>query len=293
MKKFLFFAVVFTMAMVIMPNVYAHATYGAVEVLTGTGDVLDNETENVTVSIDGVDLKWYEANPAIGIYDDGWGIGINFLAPDSLAADTATLKVLGGEAIKFTEVEDLKPPKPTRYFRAWISIDQTLLDSKEDVFELCTYEFDWDGNGQYEQKVTVKVNPQTIKFQTPEGVILFTVKGANGSRVFTIKGGNKLSDLNEEDKALLDEVIKAPEGKQFVGYKKKNGEMLIDDEEISDGEVLEAQYEEVKTSVVGSKDSNSSIDNPNTSDKIITIVLTLILASGCELLYAIRKIMSN
>lgn len=282
MKKLLFFVSIFIMGMVIMPNVYAATDYAKVEIITGTGSISNDEQANVTVSINDVDLKWSEADPKVGRDVDGWWIGVKFTAPTNANFDKAQFKrpdkKLGIVTKKFTEVEDSKSNENPRYFGAWLSVDKARLGS-ENPFVIGTYEFDWNGDGTYEQKVTVQVNSSNVKFKTPENVTSFTVKGANGSRVFTIKDGNKLSNLNNEEISLLEQLIQAPNGKKFVGYKKKDGTMLKDDEEITKDEILEAVYEDVI----------SEEANPNTSDINLYLLLSLIAVSGCGIVYTVKR----
>ncbi len=305
MKKFLYFAVVFAIAMVIMPTVHAEgALYGTVE--KGMGDdtnfkqsaTANNET--ITVTYEKADLKWYPAAPEIGRKVDGWWVGINIIAPSGVSEEAkmkrADRESATGTVEKYFSknkggVEDSDPSSDHRYFGAWIYADKELLNTEVNPLTIGTYELDWNGDGDYEQKIIIQVNPKNVNFTKAEGVVAFTIKGANGSRVFSIKGADKkLSDLNEDEQKLIAALIKPKDGQKFVGYKTADGKLFdVENDTLEDDMVLTAVYEDIPVEVTNKSDTK----NPDTADINLLSLLALIIASGLGLTYSVKKVRQN
>ena len=298
MKKFLYFAVVFAMAMVIMPTVHAaEGLYGTVA--KGMGDDTNFEAvgvKDITVTYKAAELKWYPADPAGGRNIDGWWVGVKIIAPDGVSEEAKMKrpdKTLGTVEKYFAKnkggVEDSDPSSPQRFFGAWIYVDKELLNNKENPLTIGNYELDWNGDGTYEQTIKIQVNPNNISFTKEEGVVAFTIKGANGSRIFSIKGTDKkLSDLNEEEQELITTLIKPKDGQKFVGYKTADGELFdVENGTLEDDMVLTAVYEDIPAEVA-SENSNDT-KNPDTSDINIYLLLLITVSSACGLGYTVKK----
>ena len=298
MKKFLYFAVVFAMAMVIMPTVHAaEGLYGTVA--KGMGDDTNFEAvgdTDITVTYKVAELKWYPTDPAVGRTVDGWWVGVKIIAPAGVSEEAKMKRpdrTLGTVEKYFSKnkggVEDSDPASPQRFFGAWIYVDKELLNNKVNPLTIGNYELDWNGDGTYEQTIKIQVNPNTISFTKDENVVAFTIKGANGSRVFSIKGTDKkLSDLNEDEQELIAALIKPKDGQKFVGYKTADGEVFdVENDTLEDDMVLTAVYEDIPVEVASENSNNTK--NPDTSDINIYLLLLITASSACGLGYTVKK----
>ncbi len=298
MKKFLYFAVVFAMAMVIMPTVHAaEGLYGTVA--KGMGDDTNFEAvgdTDITVTYKVAELKWYPTDPAVGRTVDGWWVGVKIIAPEGVSEEAKMRRPdkTSGTVVKYFSknkggVEDSDPASPQRFFGAWIYVDKELLNNKVNPLTIGNYELDWNGDGTYEQTIKIQVNPNTISFTKDENVVAFTIKGANGSRVFSIKGTDKkLSDLNEDEQELIAALIKPKDGQKFVGYKTADGEVFdVENDTLEDDMVLTAVYEDIPVEVASENSNNTK--NPDTSDINIYLLLLITVSSACGLGYTVKK----
>ncbi len=192
---------------VLMKDGFQAYPYAAVEPLTG-GDVAGNKTSEVTVSVDEATLVWHAADESIGRYQDGWWVGVNVTAPAGINNELANIRVKNysdsdfGEALIFDDVKDT-----ANSVGVWLLITPAIIEefaAKNDgagspIEKL--FSFDWDGNGEYEQELTISVDPK--------GNIVLVDKDAQVypyGKVETYTGGVVVGDGSSNVSVVVDEA---------------------------------------------------------------------------------------
>lgn len=139
-----------------------------VESLTD-GDSIDAADQaKLVVNYNNTKLDWFEADPSIDRTVDGWWIGIRVKAPsemDDEALQQSKFKMAAeGDGYSFWENmnSDAEKEEP-RYIDIWYLINEDKLnDAKSNkANHEKTFYFDWDGSGDYEQDITISVDPNT------------------------------------------------------------------------------------------------------------------------------------
>lgn len=276
MKKKLLFLVILTI-MLIIPSVYAELdpnNFATIKVISeGTSEVNSSDPANIVVSYKEGNLKWYPAAPELNRNADGWWIGIKITVPQNPGAfnmekaqykrgDTEE-RMKNSTPVKFSAVKDSET-----HVEAWFRVDEQKLEeikkSGGDYIAMI-YEFDWNGDGKYEQRAIVKVDPDKIKFGDVDNEYAkVTVNSEKGSRIFTVKKGKSLNEhLTKEEKDVLNELMTAPKGKKFVGI--FNGDKKFSlDTAIDIDTVLTIKFED---------------EIPQTSDNVMTFATISVLAA--------------
>ena len=135
------------------------AAFGTVETYTG-GEITGNGTANVDVTITETTLNWVEATAA---HAAGWWVGINAIAPvglDAQTLDSALYRVNNGsgfgDAKRFATFRD-----SDREIQLWFPVSADSLEKFESENRnlTMTYEFDWAGDGEYEQTIKFSLVP--------------------------------------------------------------------------------------------------------------------------------------
>lgn len=284
-RKFIISSLLFVLGMFIMPNVYAEESYGKVESLSGGADFAGTEqSANVVISYSNLNLKW---SPADGSrFKDGWWIGIKVTAPETnFKPDSAQVRRNGitgtPEIVKFSKIKDAET-----YFTTWLYVDENIKDNE--LFG--KYEIDWNGDNHFEQNIQFKVDKASMNLEKPVGLKSVTVKGANGKYELFPTKKNSLSEFSTTEKRLLNVLTTPPEGKKFTGYKTEEGKDFAEDDELSDGLVLIAQFEDIeKESITSTPEKTDDTKNPDTSDINLLMLISLITLSGLGLGYTIKK----
>ena len=247
MKKILFiFLLVFALY---VPKLYASELFGSIESVTEGANISNNKSEEVIVKYTDVTLKWEQKNSTLGKNYDGWWIGLKINAPTDYDKDKATIK-RGGEVKTFASVKE----DDTDCLEAWFLVTQDKLDAlksevdNEGYAVVATYEFDWDGDGENEQVLEVKVVPDKITLgELNEGFHLVTFKSDLGNKYFSVENDKSLEDyLSIEEKTLLDKFIKAPNGKELTGLylEEDNTEFKLSDK-ITKDTVVKVIYKNI------------------------------------------------
>lgn len=157
--------------------------YGILSAITSGGNVTNANGENATVTYaDGAVLEWSSANTAIGRNADGWWIGILMTAPagmlekaDFVSEDNTDLvtyktKTVDGWSVAKSfwnaQDSDKSAVETQRFIQLWGHINEeylndALLNGKGDTLDF-SWCFDWNGDGEYEQTATLKVEPEDI-----------------------------------------------------------------------------------------------------------------------------------
>ncbi len=221
----------------------ADATYGSVTTITSGGSVEQNTTAEVTVSYDQTELTWSPADPAIGRTVDGYWIGFKIEAPSIVNNEETAKKAQFRK--KFTG-SDWSPTKSLYqvkdgewFFNSWVNIDMDDLEAhkSETEYLLYTAEFDWDGNGDYEQKLNLKINPSKTVLKDTDEIIKVTLKTAgkgnpNYTKTLPIQQGKSFDDYEEGtiERSIIDNLM----GKAgFVKFYKMNEDAKDDEFDIS------------------------------------------------------------
>ena len=199
--------------------------YGTVTAINGTtkGAIGGNETENVVLEFDTLDLSWAKKENASGSdserYKNGWWIGIKVTAPDNADKSNATFKRKQyGEDWSADNSFD-KYKDDTDYINLWAYLDNDILNANKSVFTLYEVKFDWK-NSKPEQNITIKIDPTSGKLD-------LKTDGSDVSKIHVVDLGigatqTKKTFTMEKDKTLA-EGLSASEKASFDAYKKIAG----------------------------------------------------------------------
>ncbi len=241
----LFLASALFMVLAITNTVKAEAkTYGKVEAIKEQNEqatVTGSEESNSAVLYEEKEVKWYPADTSLGRNVDGFWIGIKVTAPDGMSEgqlENAKFR-RSGEERSFWNLKDSKAEP--HYIGLWKRIDKETLQNKTSEITIAEYEFDWNNDGNYEQKISIKIKPDGIKLDDED--VVFVKIGTNH---FTFKKGNSLNQLSEAEEKLLKELMTPAGGYKFVGiFDKKTGKEVALDQEISSDMELEIRFEKL------------------------------------------------
>lgn len=155
------------------------AELGTLSTITAGGSVTDANGENAVAAFDGATVTWATADPAVGRYSDGWWVGVKMTAPETLTkesdfvengVDKVTYRRRSNgswtEAMSFWNAQDSdkNAVETERFLTMWVLVNaqylnQALADDKPITY---SYAFNWNGDDEFEQNVTIQVNPNTI-----------------------------------------------------------------------------------------------------------------------------------
>ncbi len=242
MKKIRLIAVLafmFLFAISINSVVKAETNYGSVTTITEGGTVNQNSTSNVEIKYDSATLEWAPADPDIGRNRNGYWIGYKITAPsdvvtDEVSARKATLRTKSSTSTTWSEDISFYDSKDGEWFlNFWAYIDEVTLNAHKDEeeFTLQQAQYDWNGDGTYEQTVSIILNPEQITLTPDEDTATVTIKqrGNNASavdNVFTVEKDKTLDEtLGSVEKDILAN-IQSREG--FIGFYKMNAEDVFD-----------------------------------------------------------------
>ncbi len=141
---------------------------GAVSSMTAGGAVSGSQTPESVVTFDQVELEWSPADPSIGRFSDGWWTGIRMDAPAGMTTEealkNAVYQRLDGEnwsankSFWNAQDSDKNNPDTTRYLTMWGLVDKATLESAgADGKMTYAWQFDWDGNGTFDQLLTLEL----------------------------------------------------------------------------------------------------------------------------------------
>ncbi len=180
-KRILFYAMVFVLSLVMIPNVFA-VDKATVDTITDGGEV--NDVDGVTVvTYDSATLKIapkQEASDHVGERPEGFGwLGIKVTAPESVDTENASYYTVNtlGQVSDIKKYSDFKDDEVTRVISLWSGINfevinAAIMGSKPVTME---YHFNWDGNEDFEQIVRVEIEPENVILQTESGVQAYPV----------------------------------------------------------------------------------------------------------------------
>lgn len=228
--------------------VKADTNYGNVTLITQGATINQNGTANIELEYASVTLQWSPADPDVGRNKNGYWIGYRMDAPADLVTDTQTAQKVTYQTRTITNYywSDEKSFYNDRdgqwYLNLWFYVDQTILDAHEEEFILGEAQFDWDGEGNYVQTVSIKIDPEQVNL-TPDANVATVViqqRGNNASSqdtVFTVEKGKTLDQsLGSIEKSTL-ATIQARGG--FVNFYKMNAGESFDAAKIDTYQVFD------------------------------------------------------
>lgn len=150
-------SVMILVSMMPLSVIMASAAEGTIEALVGGATVSGN-----IVTFANTELNWHAADPLVGRNVNGWWVGIKVTAPDTLVLENAKYKDAQGVEKSFNQFKD--STSEPHFIQLWGLVNEThlndaILGNKNVVY---AYEFDWDGDGNFEQPVTMEIDPTDI-----------------------------------------------------------------------------------------------------------------------------------
>ena len=174
-----FIALVMVLSSFPVANVFAADTeYAKVSALTDGSSIENNGSDIITVNYDeSVKLDWSKAEPAIGRNADGWWVGIKIIAPENYSEEASYIAHYNGveqaRTNTFESAKDSKPEAQEQYIQMWGFINEAVLNNAivNGEFIENYYEFDWDGDMDYEQTIYVDVDPNAVELYNGEALV--------------------------------------------------------------------------------------------------------------------------
>lgn len=166
--------------------------YGSVSLITPGAQVSGNGSQDVGVSFDQkITLPWVAAEPSVGRYQDGWWAGIKVTAPENMSEEQIRKAgyMSGSTAKSFWDYKDSADTDAVHFITMWVPLNNLLSGTMAPY----VYQFDWNDDGIYEQRVTLSFDPQKITL-TRDGTQVYPVLGQvssyNGGTVSGSGTGN-------------------------------------------------------------------------------------------------------
>lgn len=182
------------------------SVFATVESLTA-GVTINETGKEVKASFAG-NLTWVAKDPAIGRNEDGWWVGLKVIAPDTLDINTAKYKQ-GEQEKLFKDYRDSADDAAEQYITLWGLVKEAYLRSANRTDGLSTYswDFDWDGDNQYEQRVVLDiVADRTVLYNTlGEQVYPFAFAGYGTAAPIT--PGASVSTVEDTTTITYDSVV--------------------------------------------------------------------------------------
>ena len=172
---------------------------GTIEKITEVGTV-----DGSKITVADATLNWYEKNPSIGRYQDGWWVGVKIVAPASVT-DANVGKVTYSNdgtdnlAKSFGTNNDGKTADGKYYMGCWVPVTPEYLEGAlaHDSVLTWTYKFDWTGDDSVDQTFAITVDPNDITLNKDGRVWCKTVDG-----VMTVKEGLVIGHILTKTEAV-------------------------------------------------------------------------------------------
>ena len=180
-------------------------------------------------------LDWSIADASAGRWTDGWWAGIKVVAPEDADIEKAQFRnktASGwGAPRSFKDNRLTTDDDDAQYIALWARINEgQLVDAVVNGRESleCGYQFDWNGDGVYEQPVSMKIEPQSIVLRKngkqvyPEKSGLATVDAITDGVTVSQNGGNFVTVENSAEVELTwlakDATVGRTEDGWWIGY---------------------------------------------------------------------------
>ncbi len=174
--------------------------------LSGTtegGTVTDESSENAVVSYSNATLDWEVSDEDNDKKTDGWWVAVKMAAPDNFNVLTSGYnettfqeKVNGdwGTARIFWNEKD--STFRIHYINLAFEINEQMLNDAIIAGEMIehSWRFDWENDGDYEQTITAKVDPENVVLMK-DGVQVYPAVTGNGT-VSAISDGLTVNNAN-------------------------------------------------------------------------------------------------
>ena len=173
----------------------AYPYAGEISSLTGTPVINNNKTGSVSVlQNDDIFLEMAKADPSIGRDVDGWWTGIKMTAPSDIELSDSKFQVYEenhwSNEKSFWSNKDSQDTDKIHYIGLWGLINNQIKNNAKHSGKNIEYkwQFDWDNDGEYEQLVVYKVNPDKVTLVKADQKAEF--KFTNGDSAKTITYGD-------------------------------------------------------------------------------------------------------
>ncbi len=312
--------------------------FGKVDVLKakdtiGDPKVSGNQSADVVVTYEGVTVKMEDPVPPAKPTSEAW-VGVKVTAPSTITADVKKAKYRNiaqpNQPIKsFWENQDSNKgdeSDQTRFLNFWGAIDLELLKTAVEKGTIFYYawEFDWDGDGEFEQKVTLKVDPAKVGLKAleedkeiwneiiyeteEEKYVDVTVKATGIKNVPSELAEDKIrikkeGMTKEELEAFIEKIQEAlkEKGLEFGGFfTNQDLKTTFDFTKALNSDTTvylqlkeKANEVEVPTTTLTPEKTNKAEKNPATGDSILTFALLLVVALTGTLVTAYKLKKSN
>ena len=171
LTKILSFILVLTIMFgMVPPAVIASAATDSMATIEALVNGATMEDSNTVMFAD-TELVWSEKNTSIGRNSDGWWVGIKVTAPEGMNAealkDAKYQSNQGGiwsDDKSFWSHKDSSDDATEHYIELWVLVNEQYLNDAilKDKTVNYEYRFSWDGDSDFEQKITMKIDPETV-----------------------------------------------------------------------------------------------------------------------------------
>lgn len=246
--------------------------YSKVSIITGEGEIPDDDAENVVVTINKAKLTWSEADPLLGRDVDGYWVGIKVEAPDDIDKEASTIDAVSANGQVLTRFVYDQIKDAETYTTLWKRVDDNTLNSNEDEITLIKYNCYWKKDDTTTtQTITIKLKKDAIELEK-EGTVTVTI----GDNKFTLTEGNTLSDLTNSEKEILNSYKIASEGYIFSHFENEQGKVIKEDDPIIEDVTLKPIFI-ADPNYVPATQSNDDFDNTPKTGVVDVVGYTLLV----------------
>lgn len=176
--------------------------FGTVSAAEAGLSVSGNGTGVVTVSNTGLlTLDWVKDNGTRG--SDGWWIGCKVTAPSGMSAEELEKAkfISGGTEKEFWKYKDSKDSDSEQYIWMYGLLTPEYLKKAGERTLRYTWQFNWDGDDRFEQKVILEISPDNVLLKNEDGSRAFP--SAYGT-LTSVPAGTQTGEAGEETVLTLE-----------------------------------------------------------------------------------------
>lgn len=171
--------------------------YAEVTAISDGATITGSGSSEVTASFAGT-LTWLSENPDVGIATEGWWVGLKVTAPQNVNMETAKYK-MGGTEMLFKEGKHSQDSASEQYIELWSQVEEDALTSESPIY---IWSFDWDGDGTYEQTLTLNVYASRTILKDKGGNWVYPAPG----QVTSYSGGSITSNGTANVTVTIEEL---------------------------------------------------------------------------------------
>ncbi|MCD7859267.1 MAG: Ig-like domain-containing protein [Firmicutes bacterium] len=178
------------------------------------GTISGDATGNVAVTLEDIALDWEAADESAGKDIDAWWVGIKVTAPsemmeeqlaDSVYQERASADSAWSDSLSFWSNKNSQTGDSEHYIGLWLPLTPAILEAAIESGRDITmyYQFDWDGDGTFEQSIAVCVNPDGVTlnkkdqtgfaFETPSPASIMVSVGSYKNEAIGGQGDGSVS----------------------------------------------------------------------------------------------------